>query len=51
MPTPVASKISEIDWLTHWRSLKRLWLEEKKKIEGEHGVVETMKKEYNFSAS
>lgn len=51
MLTQRAKRIPEKDWLTHQQTLKRLWLEEKREMLGEEGVVETMRARHDFSAS
>lgn len=51
MPTHKAKKIPEQDWQTHQQVLKHLWLDEKREMLGDEGVVETMKARYGFSAS
>ena len=51
MPTQTTRNIPEEIWLTHQQTLKRLWVDEDKTLLGEHGVIEIMERDYNFSAS
>lgn len=44
-------KLTEQDWATQRPLLRRLWLDGNKKLLSKDGVVETMKREHNFSAS
>ena len=50
MPDQTTRNIPEDIWLTHQQTLRRLWLEEDKILLGEHGVIEIMKRNYNFAA-
>ena len=44
-------KPTEEDWLAQKPTLRKLWLDGRKKLLGKDGVVETMKAQRNFSAS
>ena len=51
MPTQTRRNIPEEIWLTHQQTLKRLWVDEDKPLLGEHGVIDIMQRDHNFSAS
>jgi len=46
-----AKNIPEKDWLAHRQTLKRLWLDERKKLQGEDGVMDFMETRYEFVAT
>jgi hypothetical protein len=43
-----ATKIDEATWELHRSTITRLYVE--KKLEGEDGLIDTMKKKYEFTA-
>ena len=45
-----ARKIPEEEWVFHKQTLKRLWLDEDRKLLGDNGVMEVMT-EHGFDAS
>ena len=51
MSARAARKYTKEEWLFQKPVLKKLWLDDRKKLLGEDGVVEIMKAEHNFYAS
>ena len=46
-----ARKPSERDWLTQKPTLRKLWLDDSRKLVGQDGVMEVMETKHDFSAS
>ena len=51
MPQNRDKNPTEKEWLYHKPTLKRLWLNDKLRLQGEKGVMDVMKTKYNFIAS
>ena len=39
------------EWIVHKPTLKKLWLDDHRKLRGEDGVMEFMSTQHNFSAT
>jgi hypothetical protein len=50
MSLPRRPRISPDEWKRHKSTVQRLYLEERRKLEGPDGVIDVMQKAYNFRA-